>query len=406
MVPESLNTEYKVFVRAERKSDLFLDDLIKRFDAYLTQSRSTYPLRLPDSRLNSLPGSLINKTMTHENFRFANEEKNEGISVETLTLEEASEQLPKDQVETFSDIEIHDDQSVAPNNQTGIANAILNANNGLIRGAAVLQRDVTKIEMGLQSQLLLAPGMLGTLLFEVTNTRTEVIYHNIQVVDERRFLLRLNPQRIFLRPGEMTIVTVTVLIPNGTPQGTVDKITFTCHGGGTTSLSLNLKVVSSSVVDGQDTTAPSIDWTFGSRCDNIKTESSDCAERFWTLDITAQDWQTGILRLQAMPSVGLLYRNSYTVGSTEALKATYIATCCEPKVTVTGFDVAGNQRSYNIDVRDLVLTEASIAAIVLGALLLLLLIILLIWLIVWCCRRRQVSLDLPTYRSHSTRSME
>ncbi|XP_053950458.1 uncharacterized protein LOC128858318 isoform X1 [Anastrepha ludens] len=411
MVPDSLNDEYKVFVRAERKSDLFLDDLIKRFDDYLIQGRSTYPLRLHDSRLNSLTGAFTDKTIiTHSNLRFANDEELGAISAETPTLDIASEQKPKNQVETFSDIEIHN-HPVNSSNHTGVPTAIINVNtnpNGVTRGATatLLQRDVTKIEMGLQSQLLLAPGTLGTLQFEVTNTRTEAIYHNIQVVDERRFLLRLNPQSIFLRPGEMTTVTVTVLIPNGTPLGTIDKIIFTCHGGGTSSLSLSLKVVSSSAIDEQDTTAPSVSWTFGSRCENVKAGSSNCAEQFWTLDITAQDWQTGILRLQTLPSGGLLYRNGYTVGSTEPLKATYIATCCEPKVAVTAFDVTGNQRSYNIDVRDLVLNEAAIAAIVLGSLLLLLLIILLIWGIVWCCRKRQVSLDLPTYLSHSTRSME
>ena len=131
-----------------------------------------------------------------------------------------------------------------------------------------------------------------------------------------------------------------------------------------------------------------------------------CQTRIWTLDISAQDWQTGIMRLQSTPSSGLIYRNSYTVGSTEPLKASYIATCCDPKVSLLAHDAAGNQRAVTIDVRDFVLDEAGIAAVVLGALLLLLLIILIIVSIVWCCRRRRVVLDLPTYRSHSTRSME
>ncbi|XP_067640005.1 uncharacterized protein [Eurosta solidaginis] len=415
MIPESLNDEYAVFVRAERKSDLFLDGLIKHFESFLMHSRGSYPLRLNDIRLNSLPdainGRALNTQETHSNIRFPD---NGEIDVEPPITHSTSDQIPKDEVETFSETEIHNNEASIPTNQTtySSSNAVVNINTNfksMPRAATttLLQRDVTKIEIGLQSQLLLAPGMLGTLQFELTNTRTDAIYHNIQVVDERRFLLRLNPQSIFLRAGEMATVAVTVLIPNGTPQGTIDKITFTCHGDGTSSLSLNLKVLSAtSSIDLQDTTAPTVSWSFGSRCESVNADSSNCAERFWTLDITAQDWQTGIMRLQTIPTGGLVYRNSYTVGSTEPLKATYIATCCEPKVAITAFDVAGNQRSYNVDVRDLVLTEASIAAIVLGTLLLLLLIILLIWGIVWCCRRRQVSLDLPTYRSHSTRSMQ
>lgn len=147
-------------------------------------------------------------------------------------------------------------------------------------------------------------------------------------------------------------------------------------------------------------------WEFGNRCDFVTSDTQSCGDRFWTLDITAQDWQSGVLRLQTTPADGLFYRNYYTAGTTEPLKATYMASCCEPKVAITAYDAAGNQRSINIDVRDVVLTEAAIAAICLGAILLLLLIVLLVWCIIWCCRRRKVSLELPTYRSHSTRSME
>lgn len=112
------------------------------------------------------------------------------------------------------------------------------------------------------------------------------------------------------------------------------------------------------------------------------------------------------MRLQSNPNGGLMYTNSYTIGSSEPLKATYIANCCEPKVSLVVYDVVGNQKSYSIDVRDVVLNEAAIAAIALGVILLLILLILIIWGIVWCCRRRKVVLDMPTYRSHSTRSME
>lgn len=49
---------------------------------------------------------------------------------------------------------------------------------------------------------------------------------------------------IFLQAGQMATVTVTVLAPQGTEAGTVDHITFSTTGvGQTTSLSLNLKVV-------------------------------------------------------------------------------------------------------------------------------------------------------------------
>lgn len=235
----------------------FSDDLIKRFDAYFVRDPKTYPVTLYGSRLISLPEISAKNTLnTHNDSGFGSNVELQAVSGEIATVGNSDVILPKDQVETFSDNEIHSSRPAIPTNNTGVPTAIVNVDykyNGVVRGttATLLQRDTTKIEMGLQSQLLLAPGMLGTLEFEVTNTRTEAVYHNIQVIDERRFLLRLNPQSIFLRSGEMTKVIVTVLIPNGTPQGTTDKITFTCHGGGTASLSLNLKVVSSTTVDVQ-----------------------------------------------------------------------------------------------------------------------------------------------------------
>ncbi|XP_002132605.2 uncharacterized protein [Drosophila pseudoobscura] len=368
-----LNSEepYNVFIRAERKADVFLGDIIKRIDSYYKNGQVK-----PSSRLARI--------------QFPEKEREK--------LEEDTDE-PKNEIETFSETEIQSSPSL---NQT-----LLAASTGQQRStlnAMLQQRCGTKIELSTQSQLLVTAGQTATLLFEVTNMRTETVYSTIQVTDERRFLVNLNPTRLNLGPQATSTVRLTVLVPTGTAQGTTDRITFTNYGRETATMAVNLKVVSS--IDAQDTTGPTLSWEFGSRCDYVTPESLTCGERFWTLDLTAQDWQSGIMRLQTTPAEGLFYRNYYTAGSTEPLKATYMASCCEPKVAITAYDASGNQRSINIDVRDVVLTEGAIAAICLGAILLLLLIIAIIWGIVWCCRRRKVSLELPTYRSHSTRSME
>lgn len=52
---------------------------------------------------------------------------------------------------------------------------------------------VTKIEMGIQSQLLASPGTTVQIYFEVTNLREESTFHNFQVVDEKRYLRTLSP---------------------------------------------------------------------------------------------------------------------------------------------------------------------------------------------------------------------
>ncbi|XP_055913466.1 uncharacterized protein LOC129947054 [Eupeodes corollae] len=356
LVPDLLDAEYNVFVRADRKPDVFLDDMIRRLNY-------GYINGLPYTR-----GGREHIITTHDSLRFPEE-----------TSDLDSEIFPK--------LSINDTKK----------NNILNAKQTTLAGS-VLKQGVTKIDMGIHSQILVAPGMLASLFFEVTNLRTEPIFHNIQVTDEQRFLRTLDPQSIFLPAGQTTTVTVTVLIPNSTPQGTRDTIKFTCLGSGQVFQSVELRVITT--IDAEDTTPPSVTWQFGSRCDNVRTDTAACFEKYWSLDIVAQDWETGLLRLQSTPS-GLINRNSFTVGTNQPLRTTYSANCCQPKVTLIAYDIAGNQKTYNIDVRDMVLSEASIAAIVLGALLLILLIILIVILVMWCLKRRRASHDLHSYRSHS-----
>ncbi|XP_001993390.2 uncharacterized protein LOC6566602 [Drosophila grimshawi] len=374
LTPQLPNVEYNVFVRAERKADVFLGEIIKRIDSYYSYGRTERPV-VPQTRLAKL--------------KFP----------ETKEKLENEVDSPKSEVETFSETELV--QPATSLNQTQFAAATGERAN---LNAMLLQRCGTKIELSTQSELLATPGQVSTLLFEVTNMRPERVYQTVQVTDERRFLAQLNPTSFYLRARETNTVRLTVLVPSGTPPGTTDRISFTSYGSETATLAVSVKAVSS--FDAQDSTGPNLSWEFGNRCNYISNDGQGCGDRFWTLDITAQDWQSGMLRLQTTPPEGLFYRNYYTAGTTEPLKATYMASCCEPKMAITAFDAAGNQRSINIDVRDVVLTEAAIAAICLGSILLLLLIVLLVWSIVWCCKRRKVSLELPTYRSHSTRSME
>lgn len=363
LIPDKLDKEYNVFIRADRKADIFLDDMIRRLNY-------VYINGLPYSR-----GGRDHIITTHESLRFPEE-----------TADPDSEIFPNP-IYTSTKNDLNSTKLILQSDQqTTLSNG-------------VLKQGITKIEMGIQSQILVAPGMLASLYFEVTNLRTEPIFHNIQVTDEQRFLRTLTPQSIFLASGQTTTVTVTVLIPNTTPQGTRDTIKFMCLGSGRQVFqSVDLKVITN--IDAEDTTPPTVSWQFGSRCDSVRTETASCSEKYWSLDIVAQDWETGLLRLQSTPS-GLINRNSFTIGTNQALRTTYSASCCQPKVTLTAYDIAGNQKTHNIDVRDIVLSEASIAAIVLGALLLILLIVLIVILVIWCVKRRRASHDLHSYRSHS-----
>lgn len=144
-------------------------------------------------------------------------------------------------------------------------------------------------------------------------------------------------------------------------------------------------------------------WGYGSRCD-WHTSQGSCAQSVWSLEVTVQDQESGIMRIQSNPR-GIVVRTPFVAGTTNLVKATYTASCCETKVTLTVYDVAGNQKTISVDVREYWLDEASIAAVVLGSILLILIIAIIIGLIVWCCRRRQ-SRELPIYRSRAERERE
>lgn len=150
----------------------------------------------------------------------------------------------------------------------------------------------------------------------------------------------------------------------------------------------------------QDRTPPLIYWGFGSRC-NGRSSAGRCGQSVWSLEVNAIDPDSGILRLQSNPR-GLAIRMAYMAGTNGEVKATYTASCCTPRVTITAFDLAGNQKTIVVDVNDIYLDEGAIAAITLGSILILILIIALIVWIIWCIRRRRKETqELPVYRTRT-----
>lgn len=200
-----------------------------------------------------------------------------------------------------------------------------------------------------------------------------------------------------MTPGQTTTAVVTAFIPPNTEIGTKDKITFTSQGLGLASQAVTLTVTGNSAV--LDNQPPNLYWAYGSRCE-YKTGPGQCASAVWSLEVTTQDFDTGILRIQSKPA-GLTIRNAFVVGTNSEVKATYTSSCCVTRVTITSFDLAGNQRSVNLDVTEFLLNESSIAAIALGVILILILIVVLVLLCIWCARRRRESRDLEMYRARS-----
>lgn len=120
------------------------------------------------------------------------------------------------------------------------------------------------------------------------------------------------------------------------------------------------------------------------------------------MEITTNDIDTGILRVQSTPR-GLLIRDQYTAGTTQEVKATYSASCCTPRVSITSYDLAGNQKTITLDVTEFYLEPIEIVAVVLGVILLILIIVAIVWAIIYCVKKRRNTRELPVYRSRSER---
>lgn len=81
--------------------------------------------------------------------------------------------------------------------QTLNENETIELVDGLIGDEKALRQtiqSVTKIDIGIQSQLLVSPGAQVEIIYEITNLRTEPQYYNFQVQDELRYLISMQPR--------------------------------------------------------------------------------------------------------------------------------------------------------------------------------------------------------------------
>ncbi|XP_070505975.1 uncharacterized protein [Chironomus tepperi] len=253
-----------------------------------------------------------------------------------------------------------------------------------------MMQSVTKIDVGAQSQLFVAPGSTSVIYFEVTNLRNEPTYHNFNVQDEKRFLRQMEPRFIWLQPNQKESIRVTILVPQGTESGMKDVITLTSQSLIQTQQSVVVTVASNGVVDAWQ---PRLWYTYNTRCD----WRWNCVGGVWSIEVVARDYESGLLSLKSNPE-GLLLRAPFIAGTNEEVTATYSASCCEPRVTITAYDLNRNQRTIQLNVDEPWLSEYGIATVVLACLFLILLIILIVIWVRWCISRRRAARDLPSYR--------
>lgn len=174
---------------------------------------------------------------------------------------------------------------------------------------------------------------------------------------------------------------MTISVPQGTELGMKDKITLTSQSIVQSQQSVVVTVTTNGVVDSWQ---PRIWYTYSTRCD----WRWNCVGGIWSIEVVARDYETGMLSLRSNPE-GLLLRAPFTAGTTEEVHATFSASCCEPKVSITAYDLNRNQRTIQLDVNWPWLSEYGIATVVLACLFLIVLIILVVIWVRWCIKRRR-----------------
>ncbi|KAG5672858.1 hypothetical protein PVAND_002947 [Polypedilum vanderplanki] len=150
------------------------------------------------------------------------------------------------------------------------------------RAARQILQTITKIDVGPQSQLFVAPGSTSVIYFEVTNLRNEPTYHNFNVQDEKRYLRQMEPRFLWLMPNQRESVRVTILVPQGSELGSKDKITFTSQSVVQVQQSVMVTVSSTGVVDSWQ---PRIWYTYNTRCD----WRWNCVGGTWSIEVVARD---------------------------------------------------------------------------------------------------------------------
>ncbi|XP_068627104.1 uncharacterized protein [Battus philenor] len=257
---------------------------------------------------------------------------------------------------------------------------------------------LTSVLIGLSSRLYGSPGDSLQLHFEVSNHREQAVRFQFGAQGELRFLRSIEPSAQTIPSGQTVNVIVNLIITSSAQPGTRDLITFTAYGLDQVSTSAYVYVLNPGETQA-DTWAPQVRHTFQGHC--IGRTGNDCGDYVWSATIFARDNVGGLLRITSSPSGLTAAQDSrFISGTREETVTMYRATCCNPRVLINAVDIYGNTNSYAVDISGYI-TDAGIAAIVLGVLLVIALIALIIFLITWCVRKRRSSRELPSYATSS-----
>ncbi|XP_054005183.1 uncharacterized protein LOC128890574 [Hylaeus anthracinus] len=256
------------------------------------------------------------------------------------------------------------------------------------------------IEVNRNSNLLVTPGTIHRVVFDVMNNCVLPVRYGFRVRSTPFRVYNLQPTYAWIYPGQMSNVAVDLIIPDNAAPDTANTVTLSIQGTEIKDKSVYL-YVQGSLSKLTDDVKPKMEYSFNNNCAG-KLEKGRCYKSRWSMDITIQDYDSGLQRVISSPNE-IYPQSEFISGTRSPIKFYYSATCCDVTVKITARDLLDNYNTQTIDVTVWNnLSEAEIASITVGVLLALFIIILIIISIIYCIRRRK-SLNLPYTQRYGSR---
>ncbi|XP_017761892.1 PREDICTED: uncharacterized protein LOC108552027 isoform X2 [Eufriesea mexicana] len=258
----------------------------------------------------------------------------------------------------------------------------------------------TLIEVNKNSNLLVTPGTVHRVVFDVLNSCVLPVRYAFRVKSTPFRVYNIQPPYAWIYPGQISNVAIDLIVPDNVTPDTANTVTLSILGTEIKEKSVYL-YVQGSLSKLTDDVKPTIEYSFNNNCAG-KLDKDRCYKSRWSVDITVQDYDSGLKRI--ISSVNNVYPHTEFISGTRSpVTFYYSATCCDKAVKITAVDLLDNYNTITIDVSAWNnLSEAEIAAITVGALLAFLFIVLVIILIIYCIRRRK-SHDLPYTQRYGSR---
>ncbi|XP_026301971.1 uncharacterized protein LOC100576425 isoform X2 [Apis mellifera] len=267
-------------------------------------------------------------------------------------------------------------------------------------GKNIIEKKKMLIEVNRNSNLLVIPGTIHRIVFDVMNKCVLPVRYAFRVKSSPFRLYNIQPSYVWIYPGQMSNVAIDLIVPDNVAPDTANTVTLSISGTEIKEKSVYL-YVQGSLSKLTDDIKPTIEYSFNDNCIG-KLEKDRCYKSYWSVDVTIQDHDSGLKCV--ISSLNDIYpRTDFISGTRNPITFYYSATCCDKTVKITAIDLLNNYNTIIIDVTAWNnLSEAEIAAITTGALLALLLIVLIVILIIYCVRKRK-SHDLPYTQRYGSR---